>query len=46
MPFALRWLAAQLPGLLGRHAYSVDELYKLLEIRTRWVGGWVLPRGW
>lgn len=29
VPFAMRWISAQLPGLLGRAAYAVDELYKL-----------------
>lgn len=29
VPFAMRWISAQLPGLLGRASYTVDELYKL-----------------
>lgn len=29
VPFAMRWISAQLPGLLGRAGYAVDELYKL-----------------
>ena len=41
-----RQLAAELAGVEGDilEAEAKHELYKLLEIRTRWVGGWV--GGW
>lgn len=31
MPFALRWLQADLPARLGRAPEAVDALYRLLE---------------
>lgn len=39
VPFAMRWISAQLPGLLGRAAYAVDELYKLAAQCQQQAGG-------